>query len=236
MPEEISLAHNGVLFLDEFPEFPRSVLEVMRQPIEDRVITVSRAKYTVDYPASFMLVASMNPCPCGYYGHPKRRCTCMPNQVQKYMNKISGPLMDRIDIQVEIEPVEFDDMANRAPAESSAEIRKRVMAAREIQQARFRDLPGIHCNAQMSGKQLRQFAWPDSDGLAKLKDRMTRLNMSARAFDRILRVARTIADLESASNGLPMEQAITAPVEARHIAEAIGYRALDRPQNFGIAF
>ena len=236
MPGEISLAHNGVLFLDEFPEFPRSVLEVMRQPIEDRVITVSRAKYTVDYPASFMLVASMNPCPCGYHGHPTRRCTCLPGQVQKYMNKISGPLMDRIDIQVEIEPVEFDDMANTIPAESSTEIRKRVMAAREIQQERFKDLPGIHCNAQMSGKQLRQHAWPDSAGLAKLKDRMTKLNMSARAFDRILRVARTIADLESAANSLPMEQAVTAPVEARHIAEAIGYRALDRPTNFGIAF
>lgn len=236
MPGEISLAHNGVLFLDEFPEFQRSVLEVMRQPIEDRVITVSRAKYTVDYPASFMLVASMNPCPCGYHGHPTRRCTCMPNQVQKYMNKISGPLMDRIDIQVEIEPVEFDDMANRVPAESSAEIRKRVMAAREIQQARFRDLPGIHCNAQMSGKQLQKFAWPDEAGLKKLKDRMTKLNMSARAFDRILRVARTIADLESAANGLPLEQAITAPVDSRHIAEAIGYRALDRPSNFGISF
>ena len=236
MPGEISLAHNGVLFLDEFPEFPRSVLEVMRQPIEDRVITVSRAKYTVDYPASFMLVASMNPCPCGYHGHPTRKCTCMPNQVQKYMNKISGPLMDRIDIQVEIEPVEFDDMANRQPAENSAAIRARVMAAREIQQARFKDLPGIHCNAQMSGKQLQKFAWPDEAGLKKLKDRMTKLNMSARAFDRILRVARTISDLESASNGLSLEQAITAPVLAHHIAEAIGYRALDRPSTFAIAF
>ena len=149
MPGEISLAHNGVLFLDEFPEFPRQVLEVMRQPIEDRVITVSRAKYTVDYPASFMLVASMNPCPCGYYGHPTRRCTCMPNQVQKYMNKISGPLMDRIDIQVEIEPVEFDDMANREPAESSSAIRARVMAAREIQQARLSDLPGIELSRDL---------------------------------------------------------------------------------------
>ena len=235
MPGEISLAHNGVLFLDEFPEFPRQVLEVMRQPIEDRVITVSRAKYTVDYPASFMLVASMNPCPCGYHGHPKRRCTCMPNQVQKYMNKISGPLMDRIDIQVEIEPVEFDDIADRQPAESSVKIRERVMKAREIQQERFKDLPGIHSNAQMSGKQLRQFAWPDERGLAKLKERMTKLNMSARAFDRILRVARTIADLESAASGLDLTAAVAAPVEARHIAEAIGYRALDRPSNFGIS-
>ena len=251
MPGEISLAHNGVLFLDEFPEFPRSVLEVMRQPIEDRVITVSRAKYTVDYPASFMLVASMNPCPCGYYGHPTRRCSCMPNQVQKYMNKISGPLMDRIDIQVEIEPVEFDDMASRQAAESSSSIRERVVKAREIQQERFKDLPGIHCNAQMTGRMLRRFAWPDEAGLAKLKAQMTKLNMSARAFDRILRVARTIADLESASSlparltddGSPSEayasalsEAVVAPVEARHIAEAIGYRALDRPSNFGIAF
>ena len=160
----------------------------------------------------------------------------MPNQLQKYMNKISGPLMDRIDIQVEIEPVEFDDMANRAPAESSAAIRARVMAAREIQQARFKDLPGIHCNAQMSGKQLQKFAWPDPAGLKKLKDRMTKLNLSARAFDRILRVARTIADLESAANSIPLDQAISAPVEARHIAEAIGYRALDRPSNHGLAF
>ena len=160
----------------------------------------------------------------------------MPNQVQKYMNKISGPLMDRIDIQVEIEPVEFDDMASRQAAESSSSIRERVVKAREIQQERFKDLPGIHCNAQMTGRMLRRFAWPDEAGLAKLKAQMTKLNMSARAFDRILRVARTIADLESASNGLPLDQAITAPVEARHIAEAIGYRALDRPANFGIAF
>lgn len=217
MPGEISLAHNGVLFLDEFPEFPRHVLEVMRQPIEDREITVARAKYTVNYPASFMLVASMNPCPCGYYGHPTKRCTCMPGQVTKYMNKISGPLLDRIDIQVEIEPVAFDDMANTAPAESSAAIRERVMKARNIQQERFRDFPGIHCNAQMGSKHLHQFAWPDEQGLAKLKERMTRLNMSARAFDRILRVARTIADLDG-----------SADVKTSHITEAIGYRSLDR--------
>ena len=235
MPGEISLAHNGVLFLDEFPEFPRSVLEVMRQPIEDRVITVSRAKYTVDYPASFMLVASMNPCPCGYHGHPTRRCSCMPNQVQKYMNKISGPLMDRIDIQVEIEPVEFDDLADTRSAESSEAIRERVMKAREIQMERFKGLPGIHCNAQMSSKMLREFAWPEPEGLAKLKDRMTKLNMSARAFDRILRVARTIADLESAAAGLDLATAVAAPVLSRHIAEAIGYRALDRASS-AIAF
>ncbi len=217
MPGEISLAHNGVLFLDEFPEFPRQVLEVLRQPIEDRVITVARAKYTVDYPASFMLVASMNPCPCGYYGHPTKACTCTPGQVAKYMNKISGPLLDRIDIQVEIEPVAFDDMANKTPAESSATIRERVMRARAVQQERYKNDPGIHCNAQMNSRLLHEYAWPDEQGLAKLKERMTKLNMSARAFDRILRVARTIADLDGSER-----------VESRHIAEAIGYRSLDR--------
>ena len=221
MPGEISLAHNGVLFLDEFPEFPRQVLEVLRQPIEDRVITVARAKYTVNYPASFMLVASMNPCPCGYYGHPTKQCTCAVN---KYMNRISGPLLDRIDIQVEIQPVSFDDMANKAPAESSAEIRKRVIAARSIQQLRFQGEKGIYCNAQMNSRLLHKYAWPDEEGLAKLKDRMTKLNMSARAFDRILRVARTIADLDNSENVL-----------SRHIAEAIGYRSLDRA-NYGSTF
>lgn len=217
MPGEISLAHNGVLFLDEFPEFPRQVLEVMRQPIEDRIITVSRAKYSVNYPASFMLVASMNPCPCGYYGHPSRQCTCMPGQVTKYMNRISGPLLDRIDLHVEIEPVGFDDMANTAPAESSAEIRKRVIAARAIQQQRYANEKGIHCNAQMNSRLLHKYAWPDAEGLAKLKTSMERFNMSARAFDRILRVARTIADLDGSDK-----------VERRHIAEAISYRTLDR--------
>lgn len=234
MPGEISLAHNGVLFLDEFPEFPRQVLEVLRQPIEDRVITVSRAKYTVDYPASFMLVASMNPCPCGYYGHPTRPCTCLPGAVAKYMGRISGPLIDRIDIQVEIEPVSFDDMANTAPAESSVEIRKRVLAARKIQQARFVGEKGVYCNAQMGSRLLHKYAWPDQAGLDKLKERMTRLNMSARAFDRILRVARTIADLEyAAASGYdpsPEQAADIAgtPVQSRHISEAIGYRSLDR--------
>ena len=224
MPGEISLAHNGVLFLDEFPEFPRQVLEVLRQPIEDRVITVARAKYTVNYPASFMLVASMNPCPCGYYGHPTKQCTCAPGAVNKYMNRISGPLLDRIDIQVEIQPVSFDDMANKAPAESSAEIRKRVIAARSIQQLRFQGEKGIYCNAQMNSRLLHKYAWHDEEGLAKLKDRMTKLNMSARAFDRILRVARTIADLDNSENVL-----------SRHIAEAIGYRSLDRA-NYGSTF
>lgn len=217
MPGEISLAHNGVLFLDEFPEFPRSVLEVMRQPVEDRVITVSRAKYTVDYPASFMLVASMNPCPCGYYGHPKRQCTCMPGAVAKYMNRISGPLMDRIDIQVEIQPVEFNAMASRTPGEPSAAIRDRVMKARAIQQERYRDMPGIYCNAQMNSKLIQKYAWPDNEGMDKLRQRMERLNMSARAFDRILRVARTIADLDGSTE-----------VNNTHLAEAINYRSLDR--------
>ncbi len=216
-PGEISLAHNGILFLDEFPEFPRAVLEVLRQPIEDRVVTVSRAKYTVDYPASFMLVASMNPCPCGYFGHPTKRCSCMPGQVQKYMNKISGPLLDRIDLHIEIQPVEFDDMANTTPAENSEAIRRRVVAARMIQQERFKNEEGIYCNAQMTTRLIRAYAWPDEKGLARLKESMTRLNMSARAFDRILRVARTIADMDYSEN-----------VELRHISEAISYRNLDR--------
>lgn len=217
MPGEISLAHNGVLFLDEFPEFPRAVLEVLRQPIEDRVITVSRAKYTVNYPASFMLVASMNPCPCGYYGHPTKRCTCQPGAVSKYMGRISGPLLDRIDLQVEIQPVAFDDMADIKPAEASDEIRNRVVRARAVQQKRFQGEKGIYCNAQMTSRHLRKYAWPDEAGLAKLKERMERLNMSARAFDRILRVARTIADLDGSENVL-----------VSHISEAIGYRSLDR--------
>lgn len=224
MPGEISLAHNGVLFLDEFPEFPRQVLEVLRQPIEDRVITVARARYTVNYPASFMLVASMNPCPCGYYGHPTKQCTCAPGAVNRYMNRISGPLLDRIDLQVEIQPVSFDDMADTSPAESSADIRKRVMAARAVQQLRFHGEKGIYCNAQMNSRLLHKYAWPDEEGLLKLKDRMTKLNMSARAFDRILRVARTIADLDNSEN-----------VCSRHIAEAIGYRSLDRA-NYGSTF
>ena len=227
MPGEISLAHNGVLFLDEFPEFPRTVLEVLRQPIEDRVITVSRAKYTVDYPSSFMLVASMNPCPCGYYGHPTRQCTCMPGAVTKYMNRISGPLMDRIDIQVEIQPVEFDELTSCEPGESSVAIRQRVMNARRIQQERYRDESGIHCNAQMNSRLIHKHAWPDEEGMRKLKERLEKLSMSARAFDRILRVARTIADLDYSSR-LPIEECIHAPILPRHLNEAIGYRSLDR--------
>ena len=196
-PGEISLAHNGILFLDEFPEFSRQVLEVMRQPLEDRHITISRAKYTVDYPAGFMLVASMNPCPCGYYNHPTKQCICAPGAVQHYLNRISGPLLDRIDLQVEVAPVEFDDISSTAPAESSAAIRERVIRAREIQTRRYEGIKGVHCNAQMTTALMHQYAQPDAAGLEKLKDAMTRFNMSARAYDRILRVARTIADLEA---------------------------------------
>lgn len=217
MPGEISLAHNGILFLDELPEFNRSVLEVMRQPLEDRVISISRAKYSVEYPASFMMVASMNPCPCGYYGHPSKECICQPGARQRYMNKISGPLLDRIDIQIDVSPVEFDDISSTAPSESSASIRERVVRAREIQNERFRGVKGVHCNAQMTSSLLREYAQPDEKGLERLRDAMTRLNMSARAYDRILKVARTIADLEG-----------SAKVKSHHIAEAINYRNLDR--------
>ncbi len=216
-PGEISLAHNGVLFLDELPEFNRSVLEVLRQPLEDRQITISRAKYTLNYPASFMLVASMNPCPCGYYNHPTRNCVCNPGQVQKYLNKISGPLLDRIDIQIEIVPVPFEKISEQQPGESSASIRERVIRARQIQTERFANYPRIHCNAQMTSKLLHQYAQPDSQGLQLLKNAMTRLNLSARAYDRILKVARTIADLEGSES-----------IRPQHLAEAIGYRNLDR--------
>lgn len=216
-PGEISLAHNGVLFLDELPEFNRSVLEVLRQPLEDRQITISRAKYTLNYPASFMLIASMNPCPCGYYNHPTRNCVCNPGQVQKYLNKISGPLLDRIDIQIEIVPVPFEKISEQQPGESSASIRERVIRARQIQTERFANYPRIHCNAQMTSKLLHQYAQPDSQGLQLLKNAMTRLNLSARAYDRILKVARTIADLEGSES-----------IRSQHLAEAIGYRNLDR--------
>lgn len=216
-PGEISLSHHGVLFLDELPEFNRSVLEVMRQPLEDRTITVSRARFTVDYPASFMLVASMNPCPCGYYNHPERQCLCMPGAVQKYMNRVSGPLLDRIDIQVEIVPVSFDKISDKSPAESSIKVRERVMQARAIQEKRFADTPGIYCNAQMTSKQLHKYASPDQSSLTLLKMAMERLSLSARAYDRILKVARTIADLSASENIL-----------STHVAEAINYRNLDR--------
>ena len=216
-PGEISLAHNGVLFLDEIAEFGRNVLEVLRQPLEDRKITISRSKFTIDYPAGFMLVASMNPCPCGHYNNPGKPCVCLPQQVQKYLNKISGPLMDRIDIQIEIVPVPFDDISDMRPSESSAFIRDRVITARRIQEIRFTGEEGVYCNAQMHTRLLRKHARPNSDGLAKLRDAMERLNLSARAYDRILRVARTIADLEKSES-----------LEGHHIAEAISYRNLDR--------
>lgn len=216
-PGEISLAHHGVLFLDELPEFSRSVLEVLRQPLEDRKISVSRARYNIDYPASFMLVASMNPCPCGYYNHPTRTCVCSPGQVQKYLNRISGPLLDRIDIQIEIVPVSFENMSARQQGESSREIRERVIAARRIQEKRFAGYPETFCNAQMSSRQLSLYAQPDEQGLTLLKTAMQRFNLSARAYDRILKVSRTVADLEGSEKILP-----------QHLAEAIGYRNLDR--------
>lgn len=221
-PGEISLAHNGVLFLDELPEFNRSVLEVLRQPLEERTICISRARFTVDYPAGFMLIASMNPCPCGYYNHPDRPCHCSPTAVQKYLNRISGPLLDRIDIQVEVVPVPFEKISEQQPSESSIAIRERVIRARSIQEKRFAAFEGIHCNAQMTPRLLRQYAIPDSNGLALLKTAMNRLNLSARAYDRILKVARTIADLDDSSS-----------IEARHLAEAINYRNLDR-ENWGM--
>ena len=216
-PGEISLAHNGVLFLDELPEFKRSVLEVMRQPLEDRQITISRSKFSVEYPASFMLVASMNPCPCGYFNHPERACTCGPGQVQKYLGRISGPLLDRIDIHIEAVPVPVDKLNESPTGESSAEIRARVVAARAIQSERFAGVAGIHCNAQMTAKMLETYAKPDAQGQAILKMAMNKLGLSARAYDRILKVARTIADLDKSES-----------VEASHISEAIQYRSLDR--------
>lgn len=216
-PGEISLAHNGLLFLDELPEFNRSVLEVLRQPLEDRYISISRAKYSLDYPASFMLVASMNPCPCGYYNHPTRACVCNPGQVQRYLNRISGPLLDRIDIQIEIVPVPFEKMAEQHHAESSASIRKRVIKARKIQAQRFANHPGIYCNAQMEAGLLHLYAQPNEAGLKLLQTAMTRLNLSARAYGRILKVARTIADLDNSEH-----------ITSIHLAEAISYRNLDR--------
>lgn len=216
-PGEISLAHNGLLFLDELPEFSRSVLEVLRQPLEDRYISISRAKYSLNYPASFMLVASMNPCPCGYYTHPTKACVCNPGQVHRYLNRISGPLLDRIDIQIEIVPVPFEKMAEQKTGENSASIRERVIKARKIQEERFANHPGIYCNAQMESKLLQQYATLDEQGLNLLRSAMTRLNLSARAYDRILKVARTICDLEGDTN-----------IKPHHLAEAIGYRNLDR--------
>ncbi len=216
-PGEISLAHNGVLFLDELPEFKRSVLEVMRQPLEERKIQISRARYSLEYPASFMLVASMNPCPCGFYNHPEKECLCAPGAVQKYLNRISGPLLDRIDLQIEIVPVSVEKLADHRDAESSEQIRARVIRARAIQEERFSNCEGVYCNAQMSGRQLRRFLVLDKAGSELLKNAMRRLSLSARAYDRILKVARTIADLEE-----------SAAIRAYHLAEAINYRNLDR--------
>ena len=217
MPGEISLAHNGILFLDEFPEFPRTVLEVLRQPLEDRHISVSRARYQLDYPASFMLVASMNPCPCGYYTHPTKACTCQPGAVGRYLSRISGPLLDRIDIQCEIMPVEFDELHGKAQGEGSAAIRERVVAARRIQAERFTDEPAVHCNAQMTSRLMQRYCALSEEGTAILRRVMTKYDMSARAYDRILKVARTIADLAGSED-----------IQAVHISEAVSYRSLDR--------
>ena len=216
-PGEISLGHNGVLFLDELPEFKRSVLEVMRQPLEDRVITISRAKSTVDYPASFMLVASMNPCPCGFHNHPEKECMCSPGMVQKYLNRISGPLLDRIDIHIEVVPVKYDKLSDSGKIEKSAIIRERVITAREIQAKRFSAIRGVYCNAQMSSSMQRKYCQLDDAGGRLLKTAMELRGLSARAYDRILKVARTIADLSASEN-----------ITAEHISEAINYRNLDR--------
>ena len=216
-PGEISLAHNGVLFLDELPEFQRTVLEVMRQPLEDRVVTISRARLSVEYPSSFMLVSSMNPCPCGFYNHPEKECVCAPGVVQKYLNKISGPLLDRIDIHIEVTPVPINELADFAPAEKSEDVRKRVIAAREIQVQRFKDKAGVHNNAMMGTKLLKEVCRIDEAGREMLKKATDRLGLSARAFDRILKVSRTIADLEGSEH-----------IQSNHLAEAIQYRSLDR--------
>jgi magnesium chelatase family protein len=217
LPGEVSMAHNGVLFLDELPEFNKSTLEVLRQPLEDRKITISRSKYTVEYPCSLMFVASMNPCPCGYYGDPTHHCVCTPGQIQRYMNKISGPLLDRIDIHCEVAVVPFKQLSQMEPGEPSAVIRERVIKARHIQERRYKDFKGIHCNAQMTERMITTYAQPDRQSLDVLRLAMERLALSARAYSRILKVARTIADLEGSEH-----------VGSHHIAEAIGYRSLDR--------
>ncbi len=216
-PGEISLAHHGVLFLDELPEFKRTVLEVMRQPLEDRVISISRARFSIDYPASFMLVSSMNPCPCGYFNHPDKKCVCSPGIVQRYLSKISGPLLDRIDLQIEVVPVPFKELSNAKSSEKSSEIRKRVIKARNIQERRYKNEEYIHCNAQMTSKLQRKYARPDENAMNILKNAMEKLDLSARAYDRILKVARTIADLDE------QEQ-----IQTHHMAEAVNYRNLDK--------
>ena len=221
-PGEISLAHNGVLFLDELPEFKRTVLEVMRQPMEERRVTISRARISVDFPASFMLVASMNPCPCGYFNHPEKDCVCGPAIVKRYLNKISGPLLDRIDLHVEVTPVSYDEISQRSTeAETSKDIRERVIAAREIQAERFKEVPGVYCNAQMPSKLVKEVCELNGACLALLKKAMERLQLSARAYDRILKVARTAADLSGSQN-----------IGVEHLAEAIQFRSLDR-ENWG---
>ena len=220
-PGEISLAHNGVLFLDELPEFKRQVLEVLRQPMEDRQVTIARAKQTVDYPANFMLVAAMNPCPCGYYNHPTKECTCKPGQVETYLSRISGPLLDRIDLHIETFPIPYEELAQKKPGEKSAVVRERVVKARMIQVQRFADVPGIHCNAQMTAKMIQKYCDLDEQCGLLLKNAMERLGLSARARDRILKVSRTIADLAGSEN-----------IQPEHLAEAIQYRSLDR-DNWG---
>lgn len=216
-PGEISLSHNGVLFLDELPEYKRQVLEVMRQPLEDRKVTISRAKFTVDYPAGFMLIAAMNPCPCGYFNHPEKDCSCAPGIVHKYLSKISGPLLDRIDLHVEVTPVKFDDLAYEATTTDSKEIRGKVIEARLVQEDRFQDSEEIHCNAQMSSRQLKKHCEINQEGKEILKTAMEKLGLSARAYDRIIRVSRTIADLDQSES-----------IQSNHLAEAIQYRSLDR--------
>ena len=220
-PGEISLAHNGVLFLDELPEFKRTVLEVMRQPMEDRVVTISRAKMTVDFPANFMMVAAMNPCPCGYYNHPDKECTCKPGMVQQYLNRISGPLMDRIDLHVEVVPVAYKDLSSKSSGESSTAVRERVIKARKIQEERYAKYPTIHANAQMNTQLIQKYCDLDEDCRTILKNAMNRLGLSARAYDRFLKVSRTIADLDGSEN-----------IQTGHLAEAINYRSLDR-DNWG---
>jgi magnesium chelatase family protein len=216
-PGEISLAHNGVLFLDELPEFKRTVLEVMRQPMEERKVTISRAKVALDFPASFMLIASMNPCPCGFFNHPEKECSCPPGAVQKYLNKISGPLLDRIDLHVEVTPVPFNELSSAKNSDNSTVIRERVIRAREMQADRYKNNPGIYCNAQISSKMLKEICVIDNVGQNLLKAAMEKLNLSARAYDRILKVSRTIADLSGSEK-----------IKPEHLAEAIQYRSLDR--------
>lgn len=216
-PGEVSLAHNGVLFLDELPEFSRPALEVLRQPLEDRKITISRAKYSVEYPCSFMFVASMNPCPCGYYGDPTHHCVCSPGQIQRYLSRISGPMMDRFDLHIEVASVSFQQLSQMKPGEPSANIRARVIKARQIQEKRYSAYKGIYCNAQMTERMLHEYAEPDASSLNMLRTAMERLSLSARAYSRILKVARTIADLDGSEQ-----------IQIQHIAEAIGYRNLDR--------